>query len=131
MKPPCEIVVKSILPAIRSILVKDLMEKHELTQMEIAERLGITQPAVSQYLKSARGFSRTKENLVKSRTLSKLKKLSKKIYEEEIEKARIIKNCCEICKSMKKKRLLCDLHFENEPYLKKENCTICENENIY
>ena len=57
MKPPCEVIVKQILPAIRAALVKDLMERHKLNQVEIAERLGITQPAVSQYRSQLRGSS--------------------------------------------------------------------------
>lgn len=128
MKPPCEIVVKRILPAIRSILVKDLTEKYELGQTEIAEKLGVTQPAVSQYLGSARGASRTRENLERSGLLSKLENLSKNIAEKETQKTQIIKRYCEICKSMRRKRLLCNLHFESEPYLEKENCRICQND---
>ncbi|MGZ4904797.1 MAG: transcriptional regulator [Halobacteriota archaeon] len=57
MKPqraPCETAVWHILPAIRSEVAKELV-KFGLSQKEISERLGITQPAVSQYVTSKRG----------------------------------------------------------------------------
>lgn len=55
IKPPCEIIVQAIVPAIRSELVRQLFNVHGLKQTEIAEKLGITQPAVSQYISGSRG----------------------------------------------------------------------------
>ncbi|MDY6776785.1 MAG: transcriptional regulator [Candidatus Nanohaloarchaea archaeon] len=54
MRLICETVVKDILPAVRSLIAKELQEDG-YTQTEIAGILGITQPAVSQYLSAARG----------------------------------------------------------------------------
>jgi len=55
MQFPCEIIVKNILPAIRAIMVKELNERYNKSQKEIAELLGITQPSVSYYLHGERG----------------------------------------------------------------------------
>ncbi len=55
-RAPCETAVWHILPAIRSEVAKELV-KCGLSQKEISERLGITQPAVSQYVTSKRGSS--------------------------------------------------------------------------
>ncbi len=55
IKPPCEIIVQAIIPAIRSELVRILFNVHGIKQTEIAEKLGITQPAVSQYITGSRG----------------------------------------------------------------------------
>jgi predicted transcriptional regulator len=60
MKSPCEEISKDLIPTARALLVKDLVERHNLSQVEIANRLVITQPAVSQYLRSLRGTSCTK-----------------------------------------------------------------------
>lgn len=54
MRLVCEDVVSDILPAVRSLIAKELQEKG-YSQTEIAELLDITQPAVSQYLNAARG----------------------------------------------------------------------------
>lgn len=127
MKPPCEVVVKRVLPAIRSILVKDLTERHDLSQTKIANQLGITQPAVSQYLGAARGSSKLKENLQESGLYSELKKLSDEIANGTTQKTQIIKKYCEICNSMGEKEILCTYHLESEPYLEEENCSLCLN----
>ncbi len=50
---PQEVEVWYILPAIRSALSKELSGR--LSQKQIAQILGITEPAVSQYIKGKRG----------------------------------------------------------------------------
>jgi predicted transcriptional regulator len=55
MKPSCEVVAKYILPVFRAMVAKELMAKHCFSQNEVAQKLGITQAAVSQYLNSKRG----------------------------------------------------------------------------
>jgi hypothetical protein len=54
MKFEAEIISEEVLPAIRSILANRLQVEYGLTQEEIAGKLGITQPAVSQYLNGTR-----------------------------------------------------------------------------
>ena len=56
MKPFCEVVVTSVLPAIRSIMTRELLNTYGLKQQEVADLLGITQPAVSQYIRESRGM---------------------------------------------------------------------------
>ncbi len=53
MMLPQEVEVWYILPAIRSALSKELSGR--LPQKQIAQMLGITEPAVSQYIKGKRG----------------------------------------------------------------------------
>lgn len=54
-KPPCEILLQVVIPAIRAEIVRKLVTDHGLKQTEIAEKLGITQPSVSQYVSGTRG----------------------------------------------------------------------------
>jgi predicted transcriptional regulator len=55
MKTPCELVVGRILPSLRASVVKELSSKYNMKQADIAQKLGITQASVSQYLSAARG----------------------------------------------------------------------------
>jgi quinolinate synthase len=55
---PCEVAVWRILPTIRSEIAKQLASLG-LPQMVISKRLGITQPAVSQYVTKKRGVTFT------------------------------------------------------------------------
>lgn len=54
MKFESEIVIEEILPAVRKIMAVRLHSGYGLTQEDIARKLEVTQPAVSQYLKGKR-----------------------------------------------------------------------------
>ncbi len=45
------VVVKYVLPAIRALIAKELVEKHGLKQVRAAERMGVTPAAVPNILK--------------------------------------------------------------------------------
>ena len=94
MRAQCEIMIVDVLPAVRSILAEELKKKG-MTQAQIADRLGITQPAVSQYMRRARGK--------KVALLRKDKKVMKIINEEIKHMAKHKKedkSFCPMCKKM-------------------------------
>lgn len=103
MRPPCEEIFKDVLPTIRAILVKDLVERHDLNQVEVARRLGITQPAVSQYLRSLRGTSRAEALLRRGDFMRSLRKLSDVIAEGEMRGIRVAEMYCNLCAMLRKK----------------------------
>jgi uncharacterized protein len=57
----CEIIGKYVLPVFRSLIAKELINTHKLTQVEAAQRLGTTQAAISQYINSKRAFKGTEQ----------------------------------------------------------------------
>ena len=52
---PCEIIVKTLIPSVRAAITRELIERHGMKQVEVAKLLGVTQAAVSQYMRGARG----------------------------------------------------------------------------
>jgi len=54
-KFPCEVIIQFVLPAMRKEMVNYFIEYKKLKQTEIARILGITDAAVSQYVKGKRG----------------------------------------------------------------------------
>ncbi|MFB6147470.1 MAG: transcriptional regulator [Candidatus Nanohaloarchaea archaeon] len=54
MRFDIEVVSDDLLPAIRSIMATRLSKDYGYTQEEIAVKLGVTQPAVSQYMRGSR-----------------------------------------------------------------------------
>lgn len=52
---PCESFARYALPTFRLLVAKELIEKYNLTQIDAAKKLGITQAAISQYFHSKRG----------------------------------------------------------------------------
>jgi len=98
MRPPCEVVVKEVLPAIRAMLVRELVERHHLSQVEVAYKLGITQPAVSQYLRMLRGTGRNKVIL---KNIDKhVRGLADDIARGKLKRKQVIERYCLICRTM-------------------------------
>jgi len=52
---PVEIESKTLIPALRAILAKKLAEDHDIREDEISKMLGVTQAAVSNYIRGTRG----------------------------------------------------------------------------
>ncbi len=107
MKPPCEMVVWYVIPAIRSELAKDLL-KLGMKQKDISELMDITQPAVSQYLTDKRGSGIQFNDDVKEL----ISDFADDLYSGDAGKSDIISRTCAICKKIKTEDILCQLHQE-------------------
>lgn len=70
----CETAGKYILPLFRSLVAKELVNTHNLTQIEAAKKLGTTQAAISQYVRAKRATAHVKQC---SDVLPKLQSLAK------------------------------------------------------
>lgn len=83
MKTSYEILAQEVLPSLRALIAKKLTTSHSLSQTEAADRMGLSQPAISQYLKNLRGF---KTSVITTHpTLSReLEKLTLQIAAREI-----------------------------------------------
>lgn len=70
MKTTCEIMVQRVLPAIRAELARCMISEHGKNQQEVADVLGLSRAAVSQYLNDKRGaeidFSEEAQQEIKS-----------------------------------------------------------------
>lgn len=120
MKPPCEVVCLEILPAARAYVANRLADKG-LPQIKIAELMGLTQPAVSQYRRKMRGLNTDmfeKDPELRKQTDGLVEKTAKGMPVKEQSFA-----FREICRYILKKGLACDLHKRNDASL--EDCDIC------
>ena len=108
MKPPCEMVVWYVIPAIRSELAKDLL-KLGMKQKTISELMDITQPAVSQYLTDKRGSGIEFNDDVKKL----IQDFADDLNDGTATKADIISRTCYICKRIKTEDILWQIHSEH------------------
>lgn len=104
MIPPCEIMTQEFFPAVRSIIAKELTSTLGYSQKEAAEAMGITQPAVSQYLKSIRGNKKVMELSRNVKVMLVIKEVAKELY--KLPKKEKIKKMCEICKAIRESGIL-------------------------
>jgi len=100
MKPPCETIILEYLPVVRAIMAKRMIEKYGLSQKQAAEKLGISQPAVSQYKKELRGY---KADLIKNNAnaLKIIEDLTKRVAYGEITQEQAGLEFCELCKQLR------------------------------
>ena len=92
MKPPCEIVVWYVIPAIRSELAKELLNLG-MKQKDVSELMDITQPAVSQYITDKRGSGIKLNDDVRGM----IHEFARELSEGEATKADLISRTCSIC----------------------------------
>jgi predicted transcriptional regulator len=109
MKPFCEVIVTSILPAIRSILTRELMGDYRLTQKETADLLGLTQPAISQYQKECRG-AKVKLLEKQPKIMKMIDELAKDVSTGKIRPKQLQLKFCGICKTVRENKIICKLH---------------------
>lgn len=107
MKPPCEMVVWYVIPAIRSELAKQLLDLG-MKQKDISELMDITQPAVSQYITDKRGS----ELILSDNIKDLVKEFAFDLYNKNATKLDIIPRTCSICKQIKAEDVMCQLHHE-------------------
>ena len=129
MKPLCEVIVQEILPGVRSLIAKSLTEKYNMSQKQAAERMGTTQPAISQYKSNVRGVkSRLFRNNPKIMDL--IDDLSKRLASGKVSLEQQTLSFCEICKELRFNGSACELHRAQDPSL--ETCQVCmENRKFY
>jgi predicted transcriptional regulator len=96
----CEAFVREYLPAIRSLLAKELTSKG-LTQQEAADKLYLTQPAVAFYKGQTRG-KKTKELSKIIGLKEKIEELAKSLMARPLEKKELEEEYCSFCKIISK-----------------------------
>ena len=105
MKLPCELIVWYILPNIRRELARSLVEDLKLTQRDAAGKLGLTESAVSQYLKSKRGHEMKFDEKINAEIESSIKDIC-----NAGDDSLVVEKICGICKLIRNKGVLCELH---------------------
>ena len=122
MKPFCEIIVANVLPAVRAVLANELSKTYNLNQTEISKKLGMTQPAISQYTRELRG-QRTKIITSNEKVMVLIKKLANEIALGSVDSKELHKQFCIICKRIREEGLICKLHENAWPSM--GPCKIC------
>jgi predicted transcriptional regulator len=126
MKPYCVTVVKYVLPAIRVLITKELMEKYDLRKIDVAEKMSLTPAAVTQYSKGIRGSSCVEEISGSEEIMKKISELSGVIAaDDKANFESVIDNMCEVCKLIRSEKLICKLHANEFSESILDDCKVC------
>ncbi|MDA4122400.1 MAG: hypothetical protein OK456_04370 [Thaumarchaeota archaeon] len=120
---PYEIISKSALPAFRAMVSKRLTDNYDLTQQQVANRLGVTQASVSNYARKARGMML---NLEVDPNLSKAAdRVAEVLSSESPDQREALRLMTEVCDYIRYNHVMCKLHGDLEPGFKTEGCYAC------
>lgn len=106
MRPPCENVVRCILPAFRSLVARELIGTHGFSQAATAKKLGTTQATVSHYLHHKRGEKRIMELESIPIVQHAASKLAQDIAAEKASVTDITLRFCSLCNTLRKRGVL-------------------------
>ncbi|WP_455276716.1 transcriptional regulator [[Eubacterium] cellulosolvens] len=126
MKPPCVTIVKYLLPAIRVLVMKELIEKHNMRKIDVSDKMDLTPAAITQYLKGKRGNLFVEEIEDSQEAMMMISKLSDALAKKDTSIDIIIERLCNICTSIRSEGIVCKLHQKDLPALKECKNPICK-----
>lgn len=122
MKPPCVVVVKYLLPAIRALVMKELVEKHGMRKIDVSEKMELTPAAITQYIKGERGSFVVNQLTNSEKTMGMISKFAETLAKTDVPTEKVMEELCEICTAIRSEKMICDLHFKDLPTLKECEC---------
>jgi len=126
LKPPCVTVVKYLLPAIRVLVMKELIETHNMRKIDASDKMDLTPAAITQYLKGKRGSMFVDEIEESQAAMRMVSKLSDALAKNDASLENIIERLCDICISIRSEGIVCKLHQKDLPALKECKSPICK-----
>ena len=125
LKFPCEIVAKEILPVVRALLAKKLVDEYGFTQTTVALMLGTSQPSINYYLGSKRGYKKS-ETVKKLEGLEEtIEKIAENLAQGELTHIKLLKEFCDRCMELRTRGAVCRLHEAALPTIRGKDCRVC------
>ncbi|MFQ5970053.1 MAG: transcriptional regulator [Nitrososphaerales archaeon] len=126
---PSEIESKTLIPTVRAIIAKKLSNEHYLKEDEIAKMLGVTQAAVSNYVRGTRGDTQLVEKLSGVREVMRMiDDITKDIATHNTFGASSMAKYIELFNYIRQSLLICDVHHALEKEIDKGVCKTCESD---
>ena len=125
---PAEIESKTLIPALRAIFAKTLAEKHEIREDQISKMLGVTQAAVSNYIRGTRGDPELiKKLLAEDQVFEMISEISTDLASDRAYSPSSLSKFIGLCNYIKSSLLICDIHHNLESDIDEAVCKECEN----
>lgn len=125
---PAEIESKTLIPALRAILAKKLAEDHSIREDEISKMLGVTQAAVSNYIRGTRGDPSLIAKLLAEKQVSTLiDELTENLSSDMAYTPSSLSKFIGLCNYIKSSLLICEIHHNLESNIDEKVCKECEN----
>jgi uncharacterized protein len=123
---PSEIEAKSLIPAVSAILAKKLIEEYSLKEEDVAKDLGITQAAVSNYVRGTRGDIELISKLESVREVMRMiDDIAKDLSTNKAYSPSTLAKFVGLCNYMRYTLIICDVHHSIESNIDEQICEQC------
>jgi len=123
MHLPSEIEAIAVIPALRSMLARELLRQGGLNQTQVASLLGITQAAVSNYISGNRG--REIVNLSDPRVKTRVSDIANSLSGNP-DSSVAARGLSDLTDFIRRNRLMCAIHHDIDPEVEIDVCHICD-----
>lgn len=120
---PCELAVRVVIPSLRALVARELTQKYSMRQEEVASALGVTQSAISQYVRNARGRTLNLEGIDPVHAI--IENAAELIATDRASTGQINLLYCKACRVVRERKLLCEIHRKFDPIYHVEGCEAC------
>ena len=123
---PSEIEAKSLIPAVRAILANKLIKEYSLKEEDVARVLGITQAAVSNYVRGTRGDMELISKLESVREVMRMiDDIAKDLSTNKAYTPSTLAKFVGLCNYMRYTLIICDVHHSIESNIDEQICEQC------
>lgn len=120
---PCEVGVKTILPAVKAVMARSIVQKHGFNEKQTADLLGLSQSAVSRYIGRERGNLLSIENT--KEVLELIDQMVVQLIKDQQNKSKVLELFCRTCTTIREKGLMCPTCQKGMPQNWAEKCFFC------
>lgn len=125
---PAEIETKTLIPALRAILAKKLVEQHNIQEEDISKMLGVTQAAISNYIRGTRGDPELITKLLAIKEVAEMiDEIASNLSSNMAYTPASLSKFIGLCNYIKSSLLICDIHHSLETNIDEAVCKECEN----
>ena len=124
---PAEIEAKSLIPAIRAILAKKLITEYKMKEEVVAKVLGVTQAAISNYIRGTRGDLELIDKLSSiHEIMRKVEDIAQDLVSNRAYTPGTMAKFVELCNFMRYSFIICDVHHKIESNIDEQVCELCK-----
>lgn len=98
----CESMVRYVVPALRMLISRQLLENYNLNQVQVARLLNVTQPSVSNYTGRRKSSAKIRRYVGNAVVNEYADSLAKKIFENGLTLKELESDICSLCTELRK-----------------------------
>jgi predicted transcriptional regulator len=123
MLTPSEVAVKSVIPALKRMVAKELVERYGFTQQKAATLLGVSQSAISRYDTRERGVAIDLES--HPDVVENAKEIVEELVRCNLTGSALAKRIDDLTLYVIRHGYMCDFHSKVDPAISPKDCEVC------